>query len=333
MSKSESITGIYKRLGWISGEADSFHYGELEDGTEIEGKMYDDHLQKGVFYEFYGKWVEKKGRRKFAFDHYIVRIPNTREGIIAYLSKFCVGIGPSIAGRMYDEWGADAVKTLRTDPWLVANNEYIARTGFTLEKAVEASKSLAKMAHLEDTKIKLMGMFEGRSFPGTIIDECIREWDIRAPLRISRDPFAMLVAGLSGCGFARCDKMYLDFALPPERRKRQTICLWHILNSDKAGHTWLSKDYCFSTLKQSVGSANIRADQALEIGTKTGWIAKYKDAESQEWLAEGKRAAAERYIAKKIAHLEAWSKRGMTATHRSLIAEQQCKKPHQEPAT
>lgn len=324
MSTHETISGEYDFQIWRRREDEGgspFVIGKLKDGRTIKGPLADDEaLFKGIAYEFYGKWTEHATHdRSFLFSAFVMKVPHSREGIITYLEKNCRGIGPVIAGRIYDAFSGEAVKVLRTDPDRVAAVPAVARMRFTLEMARAASQALQVIADLEDTKIGLTDLFAGRGFPGTLIDDCVKKWKVRAPAVIKRDPFTLLVHGFSGCGFARCDRLYTDLMLPLGRLKRQMICLWHALHSDSSGNTWITADAAIERLKQTISGAKLQPKKAVKLGIRSGWLAKYRDADGKLWLAEGERGRNEAFVAEQLKLLGAW-RNADTTELRTLVA-------------
>jgi len=290
--KYEEFIGVYESTRWRAPEGD-YTIGYLEDETCVCGNAGEGELLYDLTYRFYGRWVthEKYGRQ-FQFSHFAKVEPNTRHGVIAYLKKYGPGIGPSTAARLWDAFGCDAVKTLRTNPEQAA----VAVVGLSHPRAVAAAACLQKLAELEDTKIALTDLFAGRGFPGRLIDEVIERWKVTAPARIKRDPFSLLVNGFSGAGFARCDRLYIDLGLDPARLKRQVICLWHVIYSDMSGSTWFSREECVRRLGEHVSAVKVDGEKAVRCGVRAGWLAE-KDG---KWLADGKKAASEKRLAGRI---------------------------------
>jgi len=259
----------------------------------------------GLTYRFGGRWEEDRkdkytGRveRQFKFTHYTKAEPHSRYGLVSYLAKFAPGIGPVIAGRLFDAFGTDAVKVLREFP---ESSGVVAL--LSLEKAKIASAALKRMGKMEDTKIELVGIFTGRGFPYSLTDACIKVWGVLAPTRIARDPFSLLVRRLPGCGFARCDRLYNDLGLPPGRLKRQMLCLWNALRTGNAGHTWFPAEHCKQTLEQSVSGVRVNFPRAVKLGLRSRWLAKRTDAGGNLWLAEFAKAENEQVVAEKLASL------------------------------
>lgn len=315
-NQRDTITGVYLRSKWTSDDG-SFVIAQLDDETTIKGPIPVEGFTSGLTYQFFGrKKTHKEYGDQFEFQQSQLIQPHTRNGIITYLCKYAPNIGPKIAGLLFDAWGTDAVNKLRNETEIA-----IGPVGrwITLEKAKAAAKALQEIARLEDTKIELTNLFDGRSFPGALVDECVEKWGILAPERVKRDPFCLLVAEMAGCGFARCDKLYIDVGLPPGRIKRCVMCLWYILHSDSSGSTWLPGKETVQRMLQMVGVVDDRPNRrkkrtkgervqaVVKIARQGGWIATYRDEAGQLWIAEGERAREERLVAEKLVALSSWS--------------------------
>ena len=302
-AETTTHTAVFSHVRWRAAE-DTFLFGQLEDAVIIAGRAEDGELVPGLTYQFHGRWdARNESERRFNFSQFVQHVPHSRSGVVAYLERYAPNVGPAVAARLWDAFGADAVKTLRTDPKLAS-----AAVGqfLSLAKAEHAAKALTAIAALEDTKIALVDLFAGRGFPGSLPEECIRRLKILAPARIRRDPFWLLVNGLPGCGFARCDRLYTDLGLPAGRLKRQMICLWHLLHGDTSGNTWMDADLVVARLGELVSGAKIEIRKAVLLGCRSGWLAKRRDEDGKLWLAEGDRAKQEKFLAAKLLELSAW---------------------------
>lgn len=319
------LVGELSRERWRSREAgNDFVIAEIvaklvaDDGQEnesaviVKGNAPIGEFIPGLTYRFGGRWDDdrvdprtKEVEKQFKFTHFTKAEPHSRYGLVSYLSKFAPGIGPVIAGRLFDEFGTDAVKVLREFPAkaVAALAGGSGRSLLTQEKAEFAADKLKTMGRMEDTKIELVGLFHGRGFPHQLVDQCIKVWGVLAPKRVARDPFSLLVRRLSGCGFARCDRLYNDLGLPTGRLKRQMICLWHSLKSDNAGNTWFPAEQCKTLLEQSVSGVKVNFVRAVNLGLRSRWLAKYRDSDGKLWLAEFAKAENERVVAERLADM------------------------------
>src|SRR5262249_12119937 len=162
--------------------------------------------------------------------------PHGHAGVVKYLMDEAPNVGRRRADQLWDAFGPEAVAVLRSDP------RRVVPAGILTESAArEASEALAGAAALERTKIDLVGPFAGRGFPGKLIQACIDEWGARAAESIRRDPFTLLTKDMPGCGFKRCDRLYIDLGGRPDRLKRQMLCAWNALREDGTGDTWIRK--------------------------------------------------------------------------------------------
>jgi hypothetical protein len=141
-----------------------------------------------------------------------------------------------------------------------------------------------------------------------LIAACIAKWGARAPERVRRDPFALLIAGLPGCGFLRCDALYLSLGHNPARLKRQALCCWQALREfgDRGGDTWFVVERVAQELHRKLGDA-ARPKAAVRLGLRARWLARYRDREGKLWLAEARKAANEQRVAEAAKGLLAWS--------------------------
>jgi exodeoxyribonuclease V alpha subunit len=307
MSKSTSITGVVVRPKWRAPDDSNRVIVELEGKINVLGRAKEDALTPGLTYEFSGSWGETNDfGRNFNFTVFTQKEPLSRNGVVTYLQKYAPGVGPSVATRLFDEFGVDAVKMLRQSPEKVVAVPSIGRF-LTIEKAKEAAAVLRSIAELEDTKIELTNLFSKRGFPAALVEECVSKWGILATKIVRRDPFVMLVNHMPGCGFDRCNRLYQDLGLPLDRLKRQTICIWHVLNSDSSGHTWIDAEFATEKLAAAIGmGGKVRRKKAILLGCRSGWLARKRDESGRLWLAEGDRAKAEKNVAERLVALGNW---------------------------
>lgn len=303
-TKTETIKGVFNRILWRStkDENDPCPYliASLISKTTIVGNAIPEELISGVEYEFQGQWeTHKKYGKQFKFHLYKKLEPHSRYGLVKYLSKYAPGIGAGIAARLYDEFGNDAAKVLRTDPKRAAE----ACKHLTVEKAKKAAAALKIECELEDTKIELEGLLGGEGFQRKAFALILKKWGIHAPNVIRRDPFKLLVNNLPSAGFRRCDKLYLKLGLPPDRIKRQLLCVWNALQNDSSGDTWHTLQKAESELKKSVSGTSVNFRRAVMLGIRAGWLTIRKDDNGTPWIAEAKKAHNEQRLAEKIQEL------------------------------
>lgn len=250
-------------------------------------------LAPGVTYRFFGKWEDHpRFGRQFAFAAFVARAGHDRRGVVAYLTTVADNVGGKRAERLWEAYGPMAVITLRENP------EAVAAAGImSVEDAKEASQTLHDEGAFEDVKIGLLALFAGRGFPASkLIRACIKEWGHRAAKHVNRNPYALLVRKLPGCGWKRVDRLYLDLGKPPARLKRQALVAQAEVRNATSGDTWHQAVKIARAVESAIGKeANPR--QALRLGIRAGLLVKRNDDAGATWLAEASKGKDEGAVA------------------------------------
>lgn len=288
------------------------------DIVAIKGQVeVDDGMLINQTYRLMGRWTEYQNKRKgtketqFVFNSYVLDQPASREAVIAYLADAGRGhgIGHALAGKIWDAWSTDAIRTLRETPEAIRD----ILPSFDLAKAERISLWLKERFATEQTTIEISELMKGRGFPKTTTRHAVREWGNRAAEIISRNPFKLLK--FKGCGFKRCDAMYLSLGHDPNRLRRQMFCLWYGMRSSGEGHTWFPADtFGMRELQQAIPRPDLRGAIKLgklvqkwipgrdgAIATQRELAGKVVDQGGQLWIADGAKAEDERRLAELIA--------------------------------
>lgn len=253
-------------------------------------------------FAFKGEWHrhEKHGQQ-FHFSSYSKVEPHDRRGVVAYLVSLVDGVGEVRAHKLFDAFHGDAVRVLREEPARVVEAGIMKE-----EAAAEASQTLHNEAAFEEVRIDLLSLFAGRGFQQQkLIRACIKAFGAHAPTMVRRNPYLLMIRGFPSAGFKRCDKLYLDLKGKPDRLKRQMLCAWYALRMDSSGHTWMRKEYAIQKVEESMPLGKARADAAIRLGVRAGWL-----AESRGCIAERQKARNEETVAREVLRLSK-SKGGM----------------------
>ncbi|OGT57704.1 MAG: hypothetical protein A3E01_02905 [Gammaproteobacteria bacterium RIFCSPHIGHO2_12_FULL_63_22] len=302
MATHEELSGVFDRTRWVSADGD-YVIGFLESGTVVKGSAEPAELQPGIAYRFFGKWVNDPNYgQQFAFICHVKDLPHSREAVVQYILRAIAGhrtgIGEVTAGRMFDQYHADAVRKLRMEPAMVA-----AEIGCDLAGATKAAEILQRDARLEDSKIELMGLFAGGGFHGATIQEAIDRWGIKAPSLVRRDAFLLMTQGIKGSGFSRCDTLYLKLGGDPARLKRQALCAWWGLRNDGAGHTWHRPEVAVKAIRAKIAGTNkINPIKAMRLARRAGMLAVHRE-NGNTWLADATKAKNERIVARIVGRM------------------------------
>jgi len=329
----EEITAVYirERLRFQSTDGDTIiadirlvnGSGDLFSDAlpiAVKGKADVDELQPHQTYRFYGRgWSDYTNKRtgrtehQFAFQTFVRSQPFGRAGVISYLKQAGRGhgIGQARATMLWEKFGSDAVRILREEPEVAA----AAVAGLSVGSATEAARWLEEEHALEGCTIDLIDLLAGRGFPKDTARKAVRLWGNRAAEIIKRDCFRLM--SFRGCGFKRCDALWMELGLPASRLRRQALCAWYTIASNTDGHTWFPVDYCVQGLRQQIGGADVRPVAAIKLAKKIGQLSLDRNgalstlrsdadagvivpAGGKLWVAEGRKAWNEDKLAELI---------------------------------
>lgn len=307
--------------------------GQVQRGTILKcvGNAEPGELKLHLAYRWFG--VEKNDPRfgkQIAFQTFTPAKPHGREGVVRYLQQ-CDGIGAATANAIWNAFGSDSVRICREHPEVVAGK--IQRLKPDVCEAMAAK--LDELSALEDTSIELIDLLHGRGFPKATAREAVRRWGNKAPWVIQHDAYKLMA--FRGCGFLRCDSLWMDLGLPPAKLKRQVCCAWYSVASDTEGHSWFPDSKANEYLKAKIAGVELDLEKALALGARAKAIAirrwcdrcknigtvRVPDLFTGEslvdvpcpacgsdplrrprWIAEHKKASAEDFVAKHLAAAE-----------------------------
>lgn len=290
----------------------------------IKGQADVDELTPYLSYRFYGRWTSYTNRRtkveeqQFAFETFVKNQPYDRASVITYLCEAGAGhgLGTARAATLWEAFGSDAVRVMRETPEVAQEKLISARLPITDQQRDAIARWLAEEANIEACKLELTSLLVGRGFPKTTIREAVREWGNQAAHFIKANPYRLM--NFRGCGFKRCDAMYLDLGLPPGNLKRQTLCAWHTVARNTEGHTWFPLELAISGIKANVAGAQLNEPKAMKLAKRskalsfirTGFNNELVDRGGRLWVAEGRKASNElrlaEYLATALAEPTAW---------------------------
>lgn len=314
MSKLSELTAVFlgERIRWpgdvaiitcdevTSGQPvlDQFGCCDLREPITIKIACAPDDLVPNLTYRFYGHWTtHPKHGRQFLAKTFVRSQPHGQAGVIRYLMQ-CPHVGQATASKLWEKFAGDAVRILREQPDVAA-----AAIGgqFSEEKAVEAAAFLEREKGLEAATIDLINLLGGRGFPRDTARKAIAEFGNVAAELVKRNPY--LLQRFRGCGFLRCDQMFLDLGGHPARLKRQAYCCWHTLASNTDGHTWFPKGEMVAGLATKIGGAEIRPLEAAKLAKRGRLIAVHRDNLQGLWFAEARKARNESTVARRVCEM------------------------------
>lgn len=323
MAMLEEITATYlsERFRFANADGDviigsAFANGAVNANVGIKGQADQGELGEGQTYRFYGKWTEYKNKhsgkieKQFAFQSFVREAPHGRDGVVAYLKAAGegLGLGTVRCQRLWELYGSEAVAAMRERPAEVVERLLAAGLKIQPENAAKIAATLAEQQALEACTLDLMDVLNGRGFPKSTSRLAVREWGNRAASIIRRNPYRLM--NFRGCGFKRCDALYLDLKHDPNAIRRQGLCAWYTLARDSEGHTHYPLGFVERGIRESIAGAKLDLEAATKFARKlgatvetytvgiTGGIVQHG---SHRWIGEGKKVRNERELAKLVA--------------------------------
>ena len=285
--------------------ADAFANSTINAQITIKGPAELDELREGQSYRFFGKWVDYKNKRtnqsekQFAFQTFARETPATPEAIVSYLTQHGEGhgLGKARANKLFQALGNDAVETARTNPAKVVETLKAVGLKLSLENAELIAEELKKDESTEKTKLELCGLLSNRGFPKNVAHLAIQRWGNHAPRMLSRDPYRLME--IKGCGFKKCDSMYLDLGLNPTRLKRQALAAWYSIARDSEGHTWYLEAVPKAFIKATITGANVDIPRALSLAVRAKMLDRRSEGH-KVWYSEAKKSQNEGFISSTV---------------------------------
>lgn len=251
-----------------------------------------DELKHGVHYRLWGRWVEhRKYGRQFHAQAWALARPHGRQAVVRYL-QLAPWIGPAGAEKLWQNFAGDAVRVAREQPEVISS---LIGGSLNLERAKEAAKWFATQQACEETMIGLTDLLQGRGFPKATAKRALDKWGSRAVEIINRNPYALMA--FRGCGFGKTDAMWLELGKPAGAMKRQALCAWYTVATDSEGHTWFPVEFVERGLRRRIAGADVQPVAAIKLTLRARLLAKRRDERGRLWLAEFRKAEAERKVA------------------------------------
>lgn len=271
-------------------------------GSRATVKLEDEagEIEEGRSYKFLGRWTEHvKYGRSFQADVWAEDVPQYERSVVTYVSEHAKGFGTRRATELWKLYGKDAVATLRDDPARVARELDLSE-----EDTECAARGLRDVAASENSKLAVYRLLAGRGFPRKTTRVVIDRWGGRAAGIIQRDPLSLLVAGIYGCGFKRCDRLYQDLGHPPDKLKRQALAAWAAVRAGSDGSTWILAEHAEDELVKLIGPL-ADPSRAVRLAVRAGRLAERASTEGTigRYLADGAAARDERSLAERINRL------------------------------
>lgn len=206
---------------------------------DIVAKGYFSNLQEGTVYSFFGQ-VEK--HPKFGMQYQVVSyqtfIPDTKDGLIAYLSSdLFYGIGKKTASRIIEHLGESAISKILNNPEILTDVK-----GIKKESADTLTKTLQENQGFEHIVVYLANYGIGLKMAQKIY----QEYKDEAIAVLEDDPY-QYVFDIEGFGFQTADGIAKQNGLSLTHPNRIGAgCIYILQKSVQDGHVFLPMQNCLN---------------------------------------------------------------------------------------
>lgn len=201
--------------------------------TTVQGCMPT--IQPGEEMEFHGQWVYKENYgRQFKVESFIPLIPDSKDGIISYLSSGIVkGIGEKMAEKIVSKFGVTSLEVIEKTPQRLMEIE-----GIGPKKLKSILESYEEGRELRSLMVKLL--------PYSITpNQCMRiykKFKDKSLDTVFNNPYK-LAEEIRGIGFKTADKIGSQFGIPKDSPDRIREGILYILSESlQEGHVYLPKN-------------------------------------------------------------------------------------------
>lgn len=188
-------------------------------------------INEGEWVELNGKFIlNKKYGEQFAVDSVKLSPPNTKEGIIRYLSSGLIaGVGPITAANIVNKFGEATLDIIRYNPDRLAEVK-----GVSLKKAQDICKAYEEVHQMQNA-VMIMQQYH---ISTNLAIKIYNQYGEGTEDILKNNPYKM-VEDIDGVGFFTADRIAMAMGVPENSDFRIRAGILHVLkeNSDKNGNT------------------------------------------------------------------------------------------------
>ncbi len=253
-------------------------------------------LSEGESIKALGKWeLHQSFGRQFKVEYYEKQLPASEGAMFKYLSSGAIkGIGPKLAKRIIERFGADAFDVIEHNPEWLADID-----GITVKKAKKMSEHFK-----ESFGVRSIMMFCREFFGPATAVKVYNKWGGAALDVIKSNPYA-LCESIDGIGFETADKIAdklgIDRSSPDIVRSGVSYFLSY--NANQNGHTFLPRDRLTEAAARLLVTEPENVSSAINSMLRDGKLFAVKYS-GREVIYLKEYYEAERYIASKLCFLD-----------------------------
>ncbi len=188
-------------------------------------------LSPGEMLRVKGTWeLNPRFGRQFKVEYFTLTLPASVAGIRKFLGSGLIrGIGPALAGRIVDRFGADTVRILGDDPETLREVDGIGPV-----KLREIRKGWAEHREIRD----LIMFLQEHGVSTNLATKIYRQYGERSFAVLKTNPY-QLCLDVQGIGFKTADQVALKLGMDPGSLERVKAYLLYLLEKDnEQGHVF-----------------------------------------------------------------------------------------------
>lgn len=194
-----------------------------------------------------GRWdTNPKYGKQFLVDYFTIELPTAKEGIVAYLSSLHVGIGRTIAGRLYDAFGSDLWDVIENNP-----DKLLMVKGMLARRVKKLTAKMKEQAFMK----RFIETFQGvLQITPAQINKLQREFSTKEAMdNLIENPY--LLSNIRGFGFRFADKMAMAENLAPDSMNRLRASIPYLLDEAAAsGNVCIPKGQFVTRMKDMLNN-------------------------------------------------------------------------------
>jgi exodeoxyribonuclease V alpha subunit len=214
-------------------------------------------LSPGEVLKIKGKWViNSRFGQQFKVESFLPVLPASVKGIEKFLSSGLIkGIGPVLARRIINKFGARTIDILSKNPDKLKEVEGVGRV-----KLKEIKKSWVEHQHIRELIIFL----QGHNVSTNLATKIYRQYGERSFSVLKTNPYQVCL-DIWGVGFKTADQMALKLGMSPSSAERIKAYLRYLLEKDnEQGHVFSLQNDLEKSCREELGVEEEKIKEAIE---------------------------------------------------------------------
>ena len=253
------LEGIVDRIRFVN---EQNHWTVAE--VRVDGRAWPDSLVgelpglvEGMRVRADGEWVDDpRWGRQFRAERAVEIVPSTARGIEGYLaSGFIKGIGPKIAARIVEAFGADTIDVIRGEPERLSSVPGLGRGRIAQIVTAFRERHAAQEALI---------FLHGLAIPAGLAKKIYQRYGADTVALVRRNPYR-LTEEVHGIGFRKADQVAAGLDIQHDHPARLRAALHHVLSEARGdGHCFMVRRVLVDAAAGLTGAEIDQLEPALQ---------------------------------------------------------------------